>query len=945
MIMIPIKILPFDFKGAIMNPKNVLVILTAAALTACGGGSSSNSAPTFTQSSYSLTTSEDLSATLSVTATDENSKDTLTYGLANASANASIDVNSTTGEITYTPVLNFNGQDSFAVNVSDGSESVTVTVNVTVTPVNDAPELAAETIFVSGSEIKKGQLSASDVDGDVLSYSVTETTQNGELVVDAVTGEVTYTPTNLVDINDSFTVMVSDGNGGELTKALTVSSNLATNADRAYYYYASEQSHLKQAETHITSLTNDINQGLVFSNLAIGYAEAGLFGQVERLVTEEQIVRTEIRARALLDVSEQYNALGALEKADAYRSQANALYTEYVASKGISSFDNTDAKFFTDLSKAYADVGENDKSQQVLSILDLLFATALEGEGTTAALRTFFAYRNLVDDVVEQWQYSQQQADFELAYDMTTRLYSYANQIGFRYVSNNRNGNEGEIYHSVRQLALADVVTAFIDLNDFEKAKEPLHDLLALYGITGIDENFSREASEYAPVTRVEYQYGLYGIVDDFVVLYPENDLTPLLAGFPEGSFWGGRAPEAAGDAKLMAQVRNMTDKNAALALVIAARAPDNLRNHFTNLVAFNSSSPGGAIYLRQQGEYQAASAFLAEAMTVLTSNDYISQNIANEAFVTGQTGCTKVLDELLTLYRLSGNESYKEQAQTALGNCLVIAKTHFSDGVDGGDVEIDNAIHAHARYLAYAERLTLTEEDITSLKANIESNLEKVADTSYATQIAHLRYVAEAAATGANFTDAQAYYDRALAQLNLYEAAQISEEVGAGTIDVFDEYEDYLELIEKHAGTLEGYTDIRTNAYNAWVKVVDLRLATLAEAAVQQKLTYLPNYAEQFMRLGLFDRAQAIASDDVLGTVEQEAIITNLALNLSIKDDFRQTIVASVDTDGDGKANFFLETADDSAIENAGIALDEDSDNDGIDDADDAFPLDPTKQ
>ena len=43
------------------------------------------------------------------------------------------------GQITYTPNLNFNGTDSFTYTVTSGGVTETATVNVTITPVNDAP--------------------------------------------------------------------------------------------------------------------------------------------------------------------------------------------------------------------------------------------------------------------------------------------------------------------------------------------------------------------------------------------------------------------------------------------------------------------------------------------------------------------------------------------------------------------------------------------------------------------------------------------------------------------------------------------------------------------------------------------------------------------------------------------------------------------------------------
>lgn len=211
-----------------MKQNRALILLAATALSACGGGSSSNQAPVFEQVNYQLTAIEDQAASLMVKATDKTS---VTYGLANASANATIDINNSTGEINYQPQLNFNGQDSFQVSATDGEETATVTVNVTVEAVNDTPMLSTTEVLVSGGETKKGVLEAIDVDGDTLTFQVTETTKNGELTVDATTGEVTYKPVALVDVNDSFTLQISDGNGGELSTELSIKTSLATNAD------------------------------------------------------------------------------------------------------------------------------------------------------------------------------------------------------------------------------------------------------------------------------------------------------------------------------------------------------------------------------------------------------------------------------------------------------------------------------------------------------------------------------------------------------------------------------------------------------------------------------------------------------------------------------------------------------------------------------------------
>jgi hypothetical protein len=177
-----------------------------------------------------------------------------------------------------------------------------------------------------------------------------------------------------------------------------------------------------------------------------------------------------------------------------------------------------------------------------------------------------------------------------------------------------------------------------------------------------------------------------------------------------------------------------------------------------------------------------------------------------------------------------------------------------------------------------------------------------------------------------------------------------VNEEVGQITNEFFNtngsltDYSDYLEVIEDNAGTLDNYSQIKATAYNAWNTLVENRLVKLADAANQQKLTYLPSYAEQLMRIGKYSEALELANNSVLGVVEKESIITEVARSLSVKDDFQQTQVASVDTDGDGKVNFFLEIASEDAINNSGLVLDEDSDNDGVNDDTDSYPLDPSK-
>ena len=70
---------------------------------------------------------------------------TLTATLTTGPANGTLVFNSN-GGFTYTPNANFNGTDSFTYSVDDGTGGTDLaTVDITVTPLNDAPVAAGQT--------------------------------------------------------------------------------------------------------------------------------------------------------------------------------------------------------------------------------------------------------------------------------------------------------------------------------------------------------------------------------------------------------------------------------------------------------------------------------------------------------------------------------------------------------------------------------------------------------------------------------------------------------------------------------------------------------------------------------------------------------------------------------------------------------------------------------
>ncbi|HIF9440980.1 TPA: retention module-containing protein, partial [Photobacterium damselae] len=168
----------------------------------------------------SAETQEETAVTGQLTATDVDG-DNLSFKPGSNPENGSVTVNPD-GSWEYVPNPDFNGEDSFTVVVDDGNGgSDTITVTVNVTPVNDAPvgeDVSAET---QEETAVIGQLTATDVDGDNLTFKPGTNPENGQVTVNA-DGSWEYVPNTDFNGEDSFTVVVDDGNGGSDTITVTV---------------------------------------------------------------------------------------------------------------------------------------------------------------------------------------------------------------------------------------------------------------------------------------------------------------------------------------------------------------------------------------------------------------------------------------------------------------------------------------------------------------------------------------------------------------------------------------------------------------------------------------------------------------------------------------------------------------------------------------------------
>ncbi|HHF3271184.1 TPA: tandem-95 repeat protein, partial [Vibrio diabolicus] len=126
-------------------------------------------------------------------------------------ANGTVSVNPD-GSVTYTPNDNYHGTDSFTYIVTSGGVSESTTVNVDVTPVNDAPVAKDDTAVTDeDTPVTIDVLpNDTDIDGDKLSID-SASVPKAQGKVEIVEGKLVFTPAENFNGDAEITYTVTDG--------------------------------------------------------------------------------------------------------------------------------------------------------------------------------------------------------------------------------------------------------------------------------------------------------------------------------------------------------------------------------------------------------------------------------------------------------------------------------------------------------------------------------------------------------------------------------------------------------------------------------------------------------------------------------------------------------------------------------------------------------------
>jgi len=178
----------------------------------------------------SVTTKEDTPTSITLAGSDRDN-DPLTYSVITEPTHGRL--TGTVPNLDYHPERDFNGQDSFTFEVSDGKvDSAAATVSITVTPGNDPPTAnddiatAEEDVPIVTIDVLKND---TDPDNDRLVVVKVSQARNGSVRI-SNDSTLTYAPNKNFSGNDIFTYTLSDGKDGTDKAAVNVTVNAVNDA-------------------------------------------------------------------------------------------------------------------------------------------------------------------------------------------------------------------------------------------------------------------------------------------------------------------------------------------------------------------------------------------------------------------------------------------------------------------------------------------------------------------------------------------------------------------------------------------------------------------------------------------------------------------------------------------------------------------------------------------
>ncbi len=828
--------------------------------------------------------------------------------------------------ITYTPNAHFNGTDSATVEAGNTLYALSFIIDA----VNDLPTLQQSTLNVTAADEISGQLVADDIDGDSVTFALAQSPVNGVLTL-ATDGNFTYVADEFTLPEDSFIVTLSDALGSaDFTVAL--SPSFTTNADKAAYYYRSDLSHLKQASETLAPINDDIATEAAYVALAIGYASAGLTAQLDAVI-ENNITTQQAKSNLYRRLGVFNAEIGSNEIAAEQFELALQIYAQYLVDNGLENMSSSDALFIHGLHNNARVLEDQVLSQRIIDQLNTY--TDLLGGKTKEYSRVFGglvrSYVVQVEANIDAFLNDRSDENKQIALDSVERYTMTVRETGYQLVR--RGDNQGEKYYQLAPLNNARSIGFFLTLGEIEKAKDQMAYTFSYYAVADYDAEHTYAAQDFSAVTAVEYIFPLIDVAYSSELLYEFEENLALRVAAPDSSRIDA-IQSSIQDAQAIKIFRNGGTVADAIAEIEGLYVGD-LREIQTKLTSNLTSRYLGETLLDLDNVDGAIAAY-DRGLEILASDAYLIENTSTTSFSTGVRGCLKYVG----FYQRVGETA---KALNAANICNTIRTAYF--GVDNQDERDVMDAHVDA-----TSALEMVGENAATTVV-IEAMNARLQDYSRSDIYQRLAQVAVLFSSNGHFTAANTailnVVDKALtATYDVEEdkTATLTEVLQAISSAIFEDDSS----LQRSAAIIQLRNNYNNSDYSVQLSNMNTHITELSDAlAASVKLLSTAEFSDQYE-----DALEALAFarhytavDDIITSLNlsgEDLIISRalLAEVQALQNDFPSTNIASVDTDGDGLANFYSVQATQEEISLSDVVADTDSDGDGVADETDVSPL-----
>ncbi|MCG8471889.1 MAG: hypothetical protein MI742_08545 [Desulfobacterales bacterium] len=704
------------------------------------------------------------------------------------------------------------------------------------------------------------------------------------------------------------------------------------NAKRIHYYFHSDASHFFQAEKLIETILDDTVNDEIMKAVAQGKADAGFINEAKGIIssqifssfnkgdtyrrTAQKLIPFQKKGKESVT---REDIVGLMEKSELY-------FKKKIEAAGKAYFDKDDAKAIDDLARDYREFGEAAKAKALTDYLKECMES-MASDNATAIVRIFANLKQMASAEIEAGNeagaFSQVGTMFEMAKRIpatdattvddpkykdddpnvvdgyTTRVYYLGDVVDYYKQIHAKFGGKSE--YKAKVIESYESIKALRDKYPFVAGRT--WNPIAKYAIPALLQvGDNVEAEALVTATPAKYKGYIYkplatakaigGNMDaafaeiDKITKYKDK-LCGLLRDTPQNLQIAGALIKI-GSSRYGDATRAMEKAKALI------ESGEDLKDTYIFSYSIHSGYLVMAEMYRDMGK-------LSEEASALASAEALAKTISTMKYK------VRSLDSIAVYWKKIGNDAKSKAV-------MLLAREAADSLAVGTGVTASDIAYVYQWLLSYGyNNLGFKEELVSAAKALEERSL-----AIFDENLTNEQWGSGAHGDHDKLLKAQAE--------NLY--------VAANAFCLAGEYSKAVAALDKAIPS-----KFSSNPKRAFFNV-----STASTVLVGAK-----GLVKAYAKAGAVDKAVAMSRSMGL-SAEINKGLKAVAEVLSIRDrypetkkyglDTPQNWVASVDTDGDGKPNFFHPLAETSDIEASGLTLDDDSDGDGTPDTSDRRPL-----